>query len=173
MSKTIALLVLAGLALAPAVASAKKVDAAKVTCEEFLAMGSDVQPRLVAYLDGRSKSGQKVEAVGEVDVQRDMSVLVVACQQDPKATFWDKVKAKLPVGKKKAKSVPMTCEEYMSLDKESQPETAYFVAGYNKKTNTEVAAADEVDLETDTAVLLVDCKPTPKASLWEKLKKHF
>jgi len=171
MPRTIALVLLAGLALAPAAASAKKVNAAKVTCEEFLAMRSDVQPRLVAYLDGRAKSGQKVEAVGEVDVQRDMSVLVVACQQEPKATIWDKVKAKLPVGKKKAKPVAMTCEEYVALDKESQPEVAYFLAGYHK--NTEVAAVDEVDLETDTAVVLVDCKPTPKASLWEKLKKHF
>jgi hypothetical protein len=67
----------------------------------------------------------------------------------------------------------MTCEEFMAVGTEDQPEVAYFLAGYNRATKTEVGAAGEVDLERDVAVLVEDCKPTPKESLWSKIKKHF
>ena len=157
---------------APVDASAKK-DPAKVTCEEFAATTPAGQARITAYLDGRSKSGKKVEEIGDVEVQRELNVLVVSCVQEPKATFWDKVKAHLPGGKKKVKPVAMTCEEFLSLSSDVQPEVAYWLAGYNAKTKTEVAAAGEVDLETDTAVLIEACKPTPKASLWERIKEKF
>ncbi|HEX5065845.1 MAG TPA: HdeA/HdeB family chaperone, partial [Myxococcota bacterium] len=60
-----------------------------------------------------------------------------------------------------------------SLDSEIQPEVAYWLAGYNAAAKTDVATAGEVDLETDTAVLIQECKPAPKASLWEKIKKKF
>ena len=154
---------------APVVASAKK-DPAKITCEEFAAATPEAQSRITAYLDGKSKSGKKVEDVGEVDVDRELDVLVVSCVQSPKVTFWDKVKAHLPGGKKKVKPVAMTCEEFLALDSSVQPEVAYWLQGYNSKTKTDVNAAGEIDLETDTAVLVEACKPTPKASLWDRIK---
>ena len=158
---------------APAVASAKKKDPTKITCEEFAAQTPEGQSRITAYLDGYSKRGKKVEDVGDVDVQRELDVLVVSCVQSPKATFWDKLKAKLPGGKKKLKPVAMTCEEFLSLSSDVQPEVAYWLHGYNSKTRTDVNAAGEVDLETDTAVLIESCKPTPKAPLWERIKGKF
>jgi acid stress chaperone HdeA len=154
-------------------ASAKKVNAPKVTCEEFLALSEDEKPRLVAYLDGRSKSGIEEKALTEVDVQRDMGLLVVACQEDPKATFWDKVQSKLPGGKHKVKTAKMTCETYASVEKSSQPEVAYWLAGYNKKGKVSADVVDEVNLETDFTFVVQECKAAPKVSIWEKLKKHF
>jgi len=159
--------------LAAAAPAAAKKDPSKITCEEFAAHSPEGQARVTAFMDGYSKRGKKVEEIGDVEVQRDLNVLVVSCVQEPKVTFWDKVKMKLPGGKKKLKPVAMTCEEYLSLSSDVQPEVAYWLAGYNRKTKTEVEAAGEVDLETDTAVLVEACKPTPKAPLWDRIKDKF
>ena len=108
-----------------------------------------------------------------MEVDRELDMLVISCKQDPKVTLWDKIKAHMPGAKKKVKPVKMTCEEFLGLSSDIQPEVAYWLAGYNAAKKTDVAASGEVDLETDTAVLLQECKPAPKASLWEKIKKKF
>jgi hypothetical protein len=159
--------------LASAAPAAAKKDPTKITCEEFAAQTPEGQARITAFLDGYSKRGKKVEDVGEVDVQRELNVLVLSCAEQPKATFWDKVKMKLPGGKKRVKPVQMTCEDYLSLSSDVQPEVAYWLAGYNRKTKTETEAAGEVDLEQDTAVLIEACKPTPKAPLWQRVKEKL
>jgi hypothetical protein len=159
--------------VAAATPAAAKKDPTKITCEEFAAQSPEGRARVTAFLDGYSKRGKKVEEVGEVDVQRELDVLVVSCKEEPKATFWDKVKMKLPGGKKRVKPVAMTCEEFLALGTDVQPEVAYWLHGYNRKTKTDVEAAGEVDLETDTAVLIQACKPTPKAPLWDRIKEKF
>jgi len=98
-----AFLVIAAVARVPP-ADAKTVKPTKMTCEEFLALGDDVKPAAVAYLDGYSKAGKiKEEDIGEVDVDREIAVLVVACKQDPKKTLWDKIRDHLPGGKRQVK----------------------------------------------------------------------
>jgi len=153
---------------------AKKADPTKMTCEEFLGLSDSVQPRAVAYLDGYSKAGKlKEEDIGEVDVDRQLAVLVVACKEDPKKTLWERFRSHLPGGKKKVKPVKMTCEDYMALSETERPEVDYFAEGYIKGTKTQEGVAGEVDLDRDTAVIYELCKPTPKESLWAKLKKKF
>src|SRR5262245_16648860 len=152
--------------------AAAKQDPTKVTCDVFAASTPEAQERVAAYLDGYSKGGKKIEDVGEIDVNRELDVLVVSCKEEPKLTLWDKIKMKLPGGSKKIK-VPMTCEDYLALSSDVQPEAAYFLAGYNRAAKSEINAAGEVDLETDTAVLVQECKPAPKESLWARIKKHF
>jgi hypothetical protein len=154
-------------------ADAKKVNALTMTCEEFAAQTPEAQTHITAFLDGYSKKGVAEEVVGEVDVKRVLDVAVIGCVEEPKATFWDKIKAKLPGGSKKAKPVKMTCEEFLSLDRSVQPEVAYFLDGYSRKNKTDVAIAGEVDLERDTAVFVEICKPAPKESLWAKIKSKF
>jgi len=157
----------------PLVASAEsKKDPVKITCEEFAASTPEGQSRVAAYLDGYSKKGTKLDAVGEIDTDRELDVLVVSCTQAPKLSFWQKIEMKLPGGKKRIK-IPMTCEEFLALGSDDQPEAAYFLAGYDRATKTDVAAAGEVDLDRDVAVLVEECKPTPKESLWARIKKHF
>jgi len=153
-------------------ASAGKKDPTKVTCAEFAASTPEGQERIAAYLDGYSKGGKKLAEVAELDVDRELNVLVVSCTQEPKLTLWQKFEMKMPGGKKRIK-IPMTCDEYLALSKDVQPEAAYYLAGYDRASKTEVGAAGEVDLEVDTAVLVESCKPTPKAPLWETIKKHF
>src|SRR5438034_6662603 len=48
------------------------------------------EPAAVAYLDGYSKAGKlEEENIGEVDVDREVAVIVVACKQEPNKTPWD------------------------------------------------------------------------------------
>jgi hypothetical protein len=164
---TLCLVLVLGAALA-ANAAGKKQYATKMTCAEFAAQTPEGRARVAAFLDGYSKRGTKLEDLGEVDVDRVLDVLVVSCQQDPKATLWDKIKAHMPGGKKKVKPVAMTCEEFLALGSSEQPEVAYWLDGYNRKEN--VMDAGQVDLERDTAVLVQACKPAPKESLWKKIK---
>ena len=172
MKRTIILALAAVIGLALPAFAAKK-NAAKMTCEEFAAQTPEAQTRVAAFLDGYSKGGKEVAADSEVEVDRVLDTLVVSCQQDPKATVWDKIRAKMPGGNKRVKPVKMTCDEFLSLSKNVQPEVAYWLAGYNASRKTDVSTSGEIDLETDTAVLIQECKPAPKASLWEKIKKKF
>ena len=172
MRSVITFLSVAWCALALAASAAAKQDPTKVTCEAFAASTPEAQERVAAYLDGYSKGGKKIEDVGEIDVNRDLDVLVVSCKEAPKLTLWEKFKMHLPGGSKKIE-VPTTCEDYLALGSDVQPEAAYFLAGYDRAKKTEVGGAGEVDLETDVAVLVQECRPTPKESLWAKIKNHF
>ena len=155
---------------ASALSAKPKHDVPKMTCEEFAAQSTQSQQRVAAYLDGYSKRGKPIEEVADVDVERDVDVLVVDCQETPKLTLWDKIRAHLPGGKKKVKAVKMNCEEYLSYTSDTQGEVAYWLAGYH---GTQVDGADEVDVEHDVALLVEECKVAPKASVWERIKKKF
>ncbi len=162
-----------GIAASAITAEAKTVNPPKMTCTEFLALSEDIQPRAVAWMDGYSAAGKlKEQDVGEIDVDRQTEVLVVACKEDPKVTFWDKVRAHLP-GKKKVKPTKMTCQEFVDLDETVKPEAVYWAAGYNAATKVKEGVAGEVDLERDVGVVVIDCKQAPKESFWTKVKKHF
>lgn len=170
----LALAVVIGVGGAAGVAQAKKHDLPKMTCEEFLLLGEDLQPRAVAWLDGYSKGGKlKEEDVGEVDVDRQVAVLVVSCKEDPKKTLWEKIEGKLPGGSKRVKPVKMTCEDYVALSETEQPELYYWAKGYNRGSKVKENVSGEVDLEKDTAVVYQECKQAPKESFWAKVKKHF
>jgi acid stress chaperone HdeA len=154
-------------------ADAKTVKPTKMTCEEFVALGDSVKPATVAYLDGYSKAGKlKEEDIGEVDVDRELAVLIVACKEDPKKTLWDKIRDRLPHGKRKVKPAKMTCQEFVDLDESVRPEAVYWAEGYNKATKVRTDDVGEVDLERDVVVVYEECKQAPKESLWSKIKKH-
>src|SRR5439155_18377458 len=128
-------------------ADAKTVKPTKMTCEEFLALGDSVKPAAVAYLDGYSKAGKlKEENIGEVDVDREVAVLVVACKQEPKKTLWDKIRDHLPGGKRKVKPTKMTCQEFVDLDQTVRPEAVYWAEGYDKAKKAKADELGEVDL---------------------------
>lgn len=168
------LVVAIGVLGAAGVAQAKKHNLPKMTCEEFLALGEELQPRAVAWLDGYSKGGKlKEEDLGEVDVDRQVEVLVVSCKEDPKKTLWDKIQEKLPGAAKRVKPVKMTCEDFVALTESERPELYYFAKGYNRGSKVKEDVSGEVDLEKDTAVVYQECKQAPKESFWAKVKKHF
>jgi hypothetical protein len=75
---------------------AKKVKAKEMTCEEFLALGTEVQPRVVYWLEGYTQSGKAED--GEIDVdaiERPVAMVVTECHKAPKATLMEKLKAHL------------------------------------------------------------------------------
>jgi hypothetical protein len=163
-------LALAILAIA-APASAARKDATKVTCAEFAAQSSEGQARLTSFLDGYSKRGQNVEYIDTTEVKRELDVLVVACQQDPKATVWDKIRAHIPGEAHKVHRVKMTCEEFLALGSSEQPEVAYWLAGYNSGGSVEEAG--QVDVDRDIAVLVEACKPAPKEGVWSRIRSKL
>lgn len=149
-----------------------KLDPRKTTCAEFVGLGETIQPRVIAWMDGYSRAGTlQQQDVGQVDVDRQTDVVVVACEQAPTESFWQKIRAHLPGGSKKVEPTKMTCEEFASLSETERPEVAYWLDGYNHGVRQETAGV--VDFQRDTATVLVACKPTPKESVWSKIKQAF
>src|SRR5688572_31347468 len=73
-------------------AAAEKKDPTKVTCDVFMSSSPEGQERIAAYMDGyaKGKSGRKIADVAELDVDRELNVIVVSCMQEPKLTLWQK-----------------------------------------------------------------------------------
>lgn len=67
----------------------------------------------------------------------------------------------------------MKCEEFVALDDLVQPKVVYWAEGFNRKGKPVDAAVDIAETDELIPVLVTECKETPKASFWEKLKKHF
>lgn len=75
-------------------AAKKKVKPETLTCEEFLAMGEEVRPRVVYWIDGYAKSGKlTAEGVGEEVFTRPITIIVDECKKAPKETLWQKIKS--------------------------------------------------------------------------------
>ncbi len=73
--------------------AAKKLKPEEITCEDFLALGTEVQPHVVYWLEGYSASGKLEEAELDVDaLDRPVAMLVTECHEAPKATVWQKIK---------------------------------------------------------------------------------
>lgn len=86
-----AMAVAAGLMMftATGTAMAAKKKVSEITCEEFLALGSEVQPRVVYWIEGFNRSGTP-ETV-EIDVngfEAPVDAVIEACQKEPKAKLW-------------------------------------------------------------------------------------
>ena len=71
------------------------------------------------------------------------------------------------------KPARMTCEEYVVLDDVVKPKVVYWAEGFNKKGKAEDAVVDITATDNLVPILVDECKQTPKASFWEKIKKHF
>jgi hypothetical protein len=73
----------------------KKVKPVKMTCEEYTALDSSVQPEVAYYLDGYDAATKTdVKEVGTVDFERDVNVVLIECKQAPKESLFDKIKSK-------------------------------------------------------------------------------
>jgi ABC-type glycerol-3-phosphate transport system substrate-binding protein len=74
-------------------AMAAKKPATEITCEEFLALGSEVQPRVVYWMEAYSADGKLEDLELDLnDFSRPIVGVIDACQKEPKASLWDKVK---------------------------------------------------------------------------------
>ena len=155
-----------------AVASAKRVDPTKMTCDEFLSLSESQRPVAAAFLEGWSKGKKQVD-VGEVGLDRDVTTLVVSCKETPKESLWRRFEKHVPVLKNHVKPIQMKCEDFVGLESDVQPELFYYLAGYDRAKRTKTDVAGEVDLEQDYQAFVQVCKQAPKESFWEKLKAHF
>ena len=68
----------------------------------------------------------------------------------------------------------ITCEEFLAMNPDDQNRIAYWVDGYaTAKGEAEVGTVAFDKFGQPIGALVDDCKATPKATLWEKLKKHI
>ena len=78
---------------APAFAEQNKtVNPETMTCEEFLALGEEVRPSVVYWIEGYSQSGLKVESVRIDAFARPITTVVDECEETPQETLWQKIK---------------------------------------------------------------------------------
>ena len=67
----------------------------------------------------------------------------------------------------------MTCEEFLALDDLAKPKVVYWSEGFNKKGKPMDAVIDVEETDRLIPVIVTECKATPKASFWEKIKEHL
>jgi len=79
-----------------------------------------------------------------------------------------------PVGAASKKVDEITCEEFLALNPDDQNRVAYWVDGYQASKNEAAVGTVAFDkFGQPIGALVEDCKAEPKATLWEKLKKHL
>ena len=71
------------------------------------------------------------------------------------------------------KPAKMTCEEFVALDDAVKPKVVYWAEGFNRKGKPVEAVVDIDATDKLVPVLVTECQKTPKASFWQKIKKHF
>jgi acid stress chaperone HdeA len=64
----------------------------EMTCKQFLELGTEVQPRVVYWIDGFSRAGDVEEDADVEEFERPIAVVVTECQKAPKSTVWEIVK---------------------------------------------------------------------------------
>jgi HdeA/HdeB family len=69
----------------------KTVKPETMTCEEFLALGEEVRPQAVYWIEGY-ESGVKKEAIRIDAFARPITAVVAECEKTPKETLWQKIK---------------------------------------------------------------------------------
>ena len=87
------------------------------------------------------------------------------------------VGALLVAGKAQAASKKIdqiTCEEFLAMNEADQNRIAYWIDGYAQAKGEAAVGTVAFDkFGQPIGELVTDCKATPKATLWEKLKKHL
>ena len=67
----------------------------------------------------------------------------------------------------------MTCEEFLALGESLQPRAVAWLDGYSKGGKLKEEDVGEVDIDRETAVLVVSCKEDPKKTLWQKIEEKM
>jgi acid stress chaperone HdeA len=82
--------------VAGAGSSAAHKPLGKITCEDFLAVDDSFKPKLVYFGVAYAKGGKPEAAVLDMEgTEKITPMLIEACQAQPKASFWQKLKAEV------------------------------------------------------------------------------
>lgn len=71
------------------------------------------------------------------------------------------------------KPAKMTCDEFVMLDDVVKPKVVYWAEGFNRKGKPVDEVVDFDATDKLVPVLVEECQKAPKASFWQKIKKHF
>ena len=78
----------------------------------------------------------------------------------------------------KDKLKDITCEQFLALDESNQNNIVYWVEGAAVADSKKGVAAADIEVGYDAfgrpvAEVVTACKADKKATLWDKIKKHF
>jgi hypothetical protein len=72
--------------------AAGDMKAKNMTCNEFIGLDETVQPKVVYFIEGATKSGKIEDAMISVDeVSKPVMWVLEECKKTPKETVWKKV----------------------------------------------------------------------------------
>jgi len=160
-------------------AQQNKVEPTKMKCAEFVALGDDAQARVVAWLAGYSDaSKEQAPTVVPIVATEQVEFIRQECRADPKQSLWEKIRAKLPAGRKtNAEPVRMTCQQLVELEATVQPAVAYYLAGYGhggRQSATQgVKAAELVALDEPVVRVVEQCRAAPGDSAKDHVEQNF
>ena len=63
-----------------------------------------------------------------------------------------------------------TCEDFLALDDQFEPNAIYWATAYAKGGAPEASELDISATETVTPMVIEECEKEPKGSFWQKLK---
>jgi len=158
-------------AVAPnAMAAMNKLDATKITCQDFSSRSQDQQRRILAFLTGYTQKDLSEDSLGETQVDSDTAHVDSLCAKDPDATVLQQVEkssgqrdsgtAQKHPGMNEARPMKITCEEFERLDRDTQTDLVYWLEGWGQKKGS-----SKVDLDADPSSIAASCKSTPKQTL--------
>ena len=75
--------------------------------------------------------------------------------------------------KKKVKPETLTCEEFLAFGEDVRPRAVYRIDDYSKSGKLTTEGVGEEAFTRPIAVIIDECKKTPKETLWQKIKSHF
>jgi hypothetical protein len=72
----------------------------------------------------------------------------------------------------------ISCDQFLGMDESQQDDIVYWISGVEAASSRNEVGAGEVDVGYDifgqpVAAVVTACEGDKKASLWDKIKKHF
>ena len=99
------------------------------------------------------------------------------CLGEPKQSLWEKIRAKLPGGRKTdVEPAKMTCEQFVALGEETRPAVAYYLHGYTRSgthTATQGVSAQVVALDQDVMRVVEKCRAAPHDAAKDQVEQSF
>ena len=74
---------------------------------------------------------------------------------------------------KTVKPDTITCEEFLAMDKDVQPQVVYWIDGYENSGDAKVEGIVIHIFERPISTVVSECKKAPKDTLSQKIKKNL
>jgi len=71
------------------------------------------------------------------------------------------------------KSSERTCQDFLPVDDDLEPQVICFMEGYDKAGRPDVAEVDVAYFDRPITAVVTECQKDPQAGLWDKIRNFF